>query len=255
MRRKYRLTLPLLLLTAALLAFVGCQPAASGSSVSAPAVRYPDGVYRGFFNDRSIEQLSVEFTMKDQAFESIEFRAINYKDGDYLSEDATEIQRQVAAQYREATDYLTGRTVTALFDLLRPTALVRDMDAVTSATLNTGKLASALQDGLNRGVFKPTETTLFLPIPAYPDGIYRGFYNEGGIEQISVEFEYRDGRFISFAYRGLKDRTGDHLAQQLTPRQQQIADQYREATSYLVGKTPEALWALYHPAGIISDKD
>ena len=31
--------------------------------------------------------------------------------------------------------------------------------------------------------------------PAYPDGIYRGFYYEGGIEQISIQFELKDGLF------------------------------------------------------------
>ena len=31
----------------------------------------------------------------------------------------------------------------------------------------------------------------------YADGIYRGFYYDGGIEQIAIQFEIRDGVFDS----------------------------------------------------------
>ena len=38
----------------------------------------------------------------------------------------------------------------------------------------------------------------------YADGIYRGFYYDGGIEQIAIQFELKDGRFDSLVYRGVK---------------------------------------------------
>ena len=41
---------------------------------------------------------------------------------------------------------------------------------------------------------------------SYPDGIYRGFYYDGGIEQIAIQFELKDGLFESIVYRGIKSR-------------------------------------------------
>ena len=35
----------------------------------------------------------------------------------------------------------------------------------------------------------------------WPDGSYRGFYYDGGIEQISIQFEMENGLFTSIVYR------------------------------------------------------
>ena len=45
----------------------------------------------------------------------------------------------------------------------------------------------------------------------YADGIYRGFYYDGGIEQIAIQFELKDGKFDSLVYRGVKYKDGDPL--------------------------------------------
>ena len=45
----------------------------------------------------------------------------------------------------------------------------------------------------------------------YPDGIYRGFYYDGGIEQIAIQFELKDGIFTSLIYRGVKYKDGDYM--------------------------------------------
>ena len=46
---------------------------------------------------------------------------------------------------------------------------------------------------------------------SYADGIYRGFYYDGGIEQIAIQFELQDGVFQSVVYRGVKYKDGDPM--------------------------------------------
>ncbi len=324
------------------------------------AVAYADGVYRGFYNDGGIEQFCVEFTLKDGAFTAVALHAVNYKDGDYLDPNATRIQSQVASQYTEAAEYLIGKPVYAVADLLDSTAVATDRDAVTSATLRTGKLASAIGDGLSRGVFQTTDTTrLVLPAAApdgsyrgfyfdnaketvsvrftlkdnafveldveaegsgalvaycgacaknlrgealgalsalyapdasvsgeeagmvvsafmdalargvyepvattvlarlsgYANGVYRGFYYEGGIEQVSVQFELVSDRFVSVRYRALSYTDGDYTAEEADGRQAAIYRQYLELSDYLVGKPVASVYDLFAPGEIASDAD
>ena len=64
--------------------------------------------------------------------------------------------------------------------------------------------------------------------PSYPDGIYRGFYYDGGIEQIAVQFELKDGLFASVIYRGVKYKDGDYMSEDASDAQKAILDQYRQ---------------------------
>lgn len=52
----------------------------------------------------------------------------------------------------------------------------------------------------------------------YADGIYRGFYYDGGIEQIAIQFELKDGRFDSLVYRGVKYKDGDYMSEDSSRR-------------------------------------
>lgn len=156
---------------------------------------YSDGIYRGFYIDGGIEQLSVEFALKDNAFVFVRYQSINYKDGNYLGENATNIQSQVASQFQEAATYLVGKPVDIIPEILDSDLVVSDRDAVTSATLRTGKLASALMDGLSRGVFRTTDTTVLSVPETAPDGGYIGFYYDGAQEEVSVEFTLHDNCF------------------------------------------------------------
>ena len=54
---------------------------------------YPDGIYRGFYYDGGIEQIAIQFEMKDGVFASIVYRGVKYKDGDYMIEDASDAQK------------------------------------------------------------------------------------------------------------------------------------------------------------------
>ena len=141
---------------------------------------YPDGIYRGFYYDGGIEQISIQFEVKDGLFDSIVYRSVRYKDGNYLMEDASDAQKATVRQYRQLADYLIGKGVDAIDDLYFPYEIVDDVDAVTTATIQSSKLISALWDGLNRRPFKLLDTSKLPTAPEYGDGVYRGAYMDGG---------------------------------------------------------------------------
>lgn len=141
---------------------------------------YPDGIYRGFYYDGGLEQIVLQFELKDGAFVSIVYRSVKYKDGDYMIEDASDAQKATLAQYRQMADYLVGKGVEAISDLYQPYDIVQDVDAVTTATIQSSKLISALCDGLNRRPFKLVNTSKLPQPQPYADGLYRGSYMEDG---------------------------------------------------------------------------
>ncbi len=221
------------LLLAALLFLAACTaaktpaPTAGATELSV----YADGIYRGYYTDGGIEQFCVEFTLANGFFSAVSLKEVNYKDGDYLAGDATRIQTQVAAQYNEAAQSLIGKPVSAVSQLLDPNAVTTDRDAVTSATLRTGKLASAIHDGLAHGVFRAVETTrLSLPLDA-ADGLYRGC--SCGSEQIVARFSLTEGIFTQVTIVPPQGAA-------LEPLCSALAD-------YLTGKPVAALEGLYHP--------
>ena len=120
--------------------------------------QYADGIYRGFYYDGGIEQIAIQFELQDGVFQSVVYRGVKYKDGDYMSDDASDAQKAALRQYRELAAYLVGKGVDAIDDLYAPYGIVEDIDAVTTATMQSSKLISALWDGLNRRPFKLLST-------------------------------------------------------------------------------------------------
>lgn len=115
---------------------------------------YLDGRYRGSFLDRGEMQVAVQFELRDGHLAALEYRHLAYGGVDYLAlaEDAP--LYPVTRQYRQVADYLTGKPLHQLFDLYQPERVVTDLDGYTGATLRTGKVISAIRDGLNRGVYQ-----------------------------------------------------------------------------------------------------
>ena len=157
-------------------------------ALPAAAQEYADGIYRGFYYDGGIEQIAIQFELKDGKFDSLVYRGVKYKDGDYMSEDASDAQKAILRQYRQLADYLVGKGVSAIDDLYSPYDIVEDLDAVTTATMKAGKLVSALWDGLNRHPYKIVDTTKLPEAEPYADGVYHGSYMEDGGEQVALEF-------------------------------------------------------------------
>ena len=216
---------------------------------------YPDGIYRGFYYDGGIEQIAIQFELRGGVFDSIVYRGVKYKDGNYMIEDASDAQKATLRQYQQLADYLIGKGVEAIDDLYSPYDIVEDVDAVTTATMQSSKLISALWDGLNRRPYKLVDTTK-LPIPeSYADGMYRGSYMEDGGEEVAIEFVLHDGCFVSARYRTLQYKGEDYLAQDAPQLLMQVAQQFDALLDYLIDKPVSAVNDLYRPGDMVPDVD
>lgn len=225
------------------------------SAFPAFAENYPDGIYRGFYYDGGIEQIAIQFELKDEVFISLIYRGVKYKDGDYMSEDASDAQKAILHQYRQLSDYLIGKNVSAIDDLYSPYDIVEDLDAVTTATMKSGKLISALWDGLNRHPYKIVDTTKLPEAEPYQDGVYRGSYMEDGGEQVALEFTLSDNRFTEIHYTTLQYKNEDYLSSDAETAQGKISAQFGQLLDYLVGKDVSSVNQLYLPGQIASDTD
>ena len=223
-----------------------------------PAARaqvYADGIYRGFYYDGGIEQIAIQFEIRDGLFDSIVYRGVKYKDGDYMIEDASDAQKATLRQYTQLADYLVGKSVEAIDDLYNPYAIVEDVDAVTTATMQSSKLISALWDGLNRRPYKMVDTTKLPAAQPYSDGTYRGSYMEDGGEQVALEFTIKDNRFVEIGYRTLQYKGEDYLGEGASQAAKTIAAQFGALAEYLVGREISAVNDLYRPGEIAPDAD
>ena len=216
---------------------------------------YPDGIYRGFYYDGGIEQIAIQFELKNEVFTSLIYRGVKYKDGDYMSEDASDAQKAILHQYRQLSDYLIGKNISAIDDLYSPYDIVEDLDAVTTATMKSGKLISALWDGLNRHPYKIVDTTKLPEAEPYQDGVYGGSYMEDGGEQVALEFTLSDNRFTEIHYTTLQYKNEDYLSSDAETAQGKIGAQFGQLLDYLVGKDVSSVNQLYLPGQIASDTD
>lgn len=219
------------------------------------AESYPDGIYRGFYYDGGIEQIAIQFEMKDGLFASIVYRGVKYKDGDYMIEDASDAQKATLAQYEQLAQYLIGKGVEAIGDLYMPYDIVGDVDAVTSATVQSSKLISALWDGLNRRPFKLLNTSKLPAAEEYQDGTYRGFYMENGKEEVALEFSLRGNVFTALSYRTLQYKGQDYLAEDAGEAVREVTAQFQELLDYLKGKPVSAVNDLYRYAELEDGAD
>lgn len=222
---------------------------------AAYASEYVDGIYRGFYYDGGIEQIAIQFELRGGVFDSIVYRGVKYKDGDYMIEDASDAQKATLRQYQQLADYLIGKGVEAIDDLYSPYDIVDDVDAVSTATMQSSKLISALWDGLNRHPYKLVDTTKLPTAEAYADGVYRGSYMEGGGEEVVLEFAIKGGVFQEIAYRTLHYKGEDYLSQDASKYARDIATQFQALVDYLVGKPISAVNDLYRPGEIAPDVD
>ena len=219
------------------------------------APEYPDGIYRGFYYEGGIEQIAIQFELRDGTFTSIVYRGVKYKDGDYMIEDASDAQKAALRQYRQMADYLIGKGVDAIDKLYTPYEIVEDVDSVTTATIQSSKLISALWDGLNRRPYKLVDTSRLPQMTSYANGTYRGSYMEDGYAQVALEFTIRDNCITAITYRTLAYKGVDYLSEELTEMEAQVADQFKALIAYLVGKPISAVNDLYQPGNIVPDTD
>ena len=122
---------------------------------SALVTSYQDGTYRGTFNDRGEQQISLEFSLKNNKIADIHFRHLAYKGHNYLT-DESEFTSIIKNQHLELLEHLKGKDVRkSVEDLYKPAKIIKDgrTDALTGATVRASKIISAIRDALNRGVY------------------------------------------------------------------------------------------------------
>ena len=210
---------------------------------------YQDGTYRGAYLDSN--QVQVEFTLKDNKFESIKLRTLGYKGTDYLKSEDAAVQG-IAKQFTECADYLVGKDISAVMELYTPANVASDVDGFTAATLRSSKLISAIFDGLNRGVYKLADSTEINYDRTYEDGTYRGAYLDAA--EVEVEFVLKDNVFESIKFRALAHKGINYLKSE-SELEQKLANQYQAVIDYLVGKPLSAIKDTYTPGDFVEDID
>lgn len=249
-------------------------PAKPAAVVPVAAVKtYSDGVYRGIFIDGAEMQVNVDFELRANVVVAAKYRYLFYKGIDYRKE-ATDVKvMEMNKQYVALLNYLVGKDIrTALKDLYVPGNIVTTtaVDGVTGATLKSGKVISAINDALNRGVYslpKVTTTTTTgetlsttsttLPAVAtakYENGIYRGVFLDSGEAQVGVEIELKDNKVASAKYRQLFYKAKDYKNEKEDTKVMALTKQYTDLLASLVGKDVNtAINSLYKPGDIVKD--
>ncbi len=138
----------LLFSTVFVLMFAGHAPAGNDS--------YQDGTYRGIFADRGDIQVSLQFTLEDNKVTVASFRELYHSGIDYLTTKDYATVQGIREQHQALIDYLKGKDIRhSLDDLYNPGEIAtKDVDGFTGATLRSGKIISAVRDGLNRGIYR-----------------------------------------------------------------------------------------------------
>lgn len=222
----------------------GCMAA----NACAEPAKVTDGVYRGAFTDP--KQVEVEFEIKDNVFTSFKFRALGFKDANYLKNDDATILA-VGQQYVDLGNYLVGKDVSAVQDLYTPANITSDVDAFTAATVRSSKVISAINDAIARKPYKLTEHSEVV-LASYQDGTYRGGYLDS--TQVQVEFVLKDNKFESIKLRALGYKGSNYLKSEVE-MEQNLTKQYQAVLDYLTGKPLSAIAEVYQPGSFVQDMD
>lgn len=224
-------------------------------------ISYDNGVYRGIFMDGNQEQVGVEFTLTDHKVEAIKFNTLAYKEDNYLGESPSEKVNALKVQYEALIQYLIGKDVTTHLDALRFSDLIAptqkvEADSLTGATLRNGKVISAVQEGLNRGVYKPQAPESVSKeryAKSYEDGTYRGIFQYKGEQQVALEFTLKNNVIETIKYRLLAYKGVNYLSADAPEKAKALKSQYEALIKYLVGKPLSEVATLYTPEKIAKD--
>ena len=116
---------------------------------------YEDGTYRGSYVDGGYRQVGVEFKLENNIVTSFSLKHLEYKGINYTTEKEKQTIIGLREQYDQLAKYLIGKDISeSLVNLHKPGEIVTNkVDTFTGATLRSGKIISATQDALNRGVY------------------------------------------------------------------------------------------------------
>ncbi|MCC5911753.1 MAG: FMN-binding protein [Clostridiaceae bacterium] len=215
---------------------------------------YEDGRYRGIYGDGGEQQVSVQFDLEDNAISNVSFRHLYYSGIDYRKLEEGEALYPILQQHEQIIEYLEGKPLSAIFDLHTPGDFIEDMDGFTGASIRGNKVFSGIKDGLNRGLYSPAGD-FSRTIGEYEDGRYRGIYEDGGEQQVSIQFNVEGNRISNIRFRHLYYSGTDYRKLEEGEVLYPILQQHEQIIEYLEGKPLSAIFDLHTPGDFIEDID
>ncbi|WNF36697.1 FMN-binding protein [Bacillaceae bacterium IKA-2] len=216
---------------------------------------YDDGAYRGIYGDRDQLQVGFQFELEGNVFTDVSFRQLAHGENDYRLMEEGDEGYEFLQQYEQAIAYLVGKPLEAIYDLHSPGDFVDDVDGNSGATIRSNKIFSAIKDGLNRGLYKPSNEDFSRDMSAYEDGRYRGIYGDRDLLQVSIQFEIEENVFTDVSFRQLAHDENDYRLMEEGDEGYEFLQQYEQAIAYLVGKPLEAIYDLHSPGDFVDDVD
>lgn len=215
---------------------------------------HQDGRYRGTYEDRGVQQVSIQFHLEDEILQSLSYRHLFHGGIDYRQLDEGDPLYPVVQQHQQILEYLEGKHVSAIVDLYAPGAFIDDIDTFSGATIRGSKVLSAMVDGLNRGPYTPAGQ-FHRDLGEHEDGRYRGVFADRGVQQVSIQFHLDSNVLSNLSYRHLYHGGIDyrHIGEghALYP----VVKQHQQILDHLEGKHVSAIYDLYTPEVFIEDID
>ncbi len=208
---------------------------------------YDDGTYRGLYEDQGNQQISIQFVLENGLFTDMSYRNLFYRNNDYLSAEPGDTFYPILQQHEQAVQYLTGRSPDSLDDLYTPGDILDDYEGFSGATVRGTKIRSAIQDGLNRGLYSPANDDFSREIGNFDDGTYRGFYGDMGDQQLNVQFDVINNTFSDLSYRLLYYGGNQYLAAEEGDSGYPVRVQHEQVLDYLEGKPLASIFDLHDP--------
>ena len=228
------------------------EPVVEAAAPAAPQL--DNGRYRGVYEDSGEQQVSVQFDLRDGAFTNVSFRHLQYRGEVYRNLAEDHHLYPVLVQHQQLAEYLEGKALADVADLYNPGDFLDDIDSYSGATIRANKVLSAIQDGLNRGIYSP-RNGFSTDVASYPDGRYRGIYGDGGEQQVSVQFDVTGNAFSNVSFRHLQYRGNSYRNLAEDHQNYPVFAQHQQLAEYLNGKPLTAVFDLHSPGDFLDDID
>lgn len=89
----------------------------------------------------------------------------------------------------------------------------------------------------------------------YDNGTYRGTFQDGGVQQISIQFDLEDGLFKNLSFRHLYYKDVDYRKIDEDHPQYPVVEQHKQILEYLEGKPVSSMYDLFDVNGVVDDID
>ncbi|MGE4271493.1 MAG: FMN-binding protein [Desulfitobacterium sp.] len=216
------------------------------ADVNTDSKDYPNGSYRGNFEG----QVLIGFDLENNTLKNVKYRGLKHGGTNYLELKEGDPKYPVVEQQNQLIAHLEGKPVSTLKDLYTPGNFVKDIDTYSGSTIRSSKLISAVNDGLNRGPYKPAEGFVGT-VSEYDDGRYRGVFED----QVLIQFDLEKNVMKGVNFRLLSHNGNNYLKMKEGDPLYAVYQQNLQALEYLEGKPLSAIYDLYKPGDFVKDID